>query len=86
MNFHQMRYLCEVVRRGYNLSEAARALHTSQPGISRQMRMLEEEMGFPVLVRQGKRITGLTRQGELVLAAAKRLLAGTNGTYFSFLG
>lgn len=79
MNFHQVRYLCEVARRGYNLSEVARSLHTSQPGISRQMRMLEEEMGFPVLIRQGKRITGLTRQGEMVLAAAKRVLGEFNG-------
>jgi LysR family cys regulon transcriptional activator len=79
MNFNQMRYLCEVARRGYNLSEAARALHTSQPGISRQIQMLEEELGFAVLTRQGKRITGLTRQGEMVLASARRLMGEFNG-------
>lgn len=79
MNFQQMRYLCEVERRNFNLSEVARALHTSQPGISRQIHMLEEELGFPVLTRQGKRITGLTRQGELVLASAKRLMGEMNG-------
>jgi len=79
MNFHQMRYLCEVARRNYNLSEVARVLHTSQPGISRQIQMLEEELGFPVLTRQGKRITGFTRQGAMVLATAKRLMGDFNG-------
>ena len=74
-----MRYLCEVVKRGCNLSEAARALHTSQPGISRQMQMLEAELGFAVLNRQGKRIVGLTRQGVLVHATAKRLMGEFNG-------
>lgn len=79
MNFQQMRYLCEVARRGFNLSEVARALHTSQPGISRHLHMLEEELGFAILTRRHKRITGLTRQGELVLASAKRLLGELNG-------
>ena len=79
MNIQQMRYLCEVVRHGCNLSEAARFLHTSQPGISRQIRMLEEELGFSVLNRQGKRIVGLTRQGVLVHATAKQLMGGFNG-------
>ncbi len=79
MNFHQIRYLCEIAKRGYNFSEVARALHTSQPGISRQIQMLEEELGFPVLTRQGKRITGLTRQGELALASARRIIGELNG-------
>lgn len=48
-------------------------LHTSQPGISRQIQMLEAELGFDILARQGKRITGLTPEGETVLAAAQRM-------------
>ncbi|MBX3665833.1 MAG: LysR family transcriptional regulator [Burkholderiales bacterium] len=79
MNFLQMRYLCEIVQRGYNLSEVARALHTSQPGISRHIHLLEQELGFAVLIRQGKRVTGLTHQGKLVLASAKRLMGEFNG-------
>lgn len=74
MNLQQMRYLCEAARRGFNLSEVARALHTSQPGISRHIGMLERELGFNILTRQGKRITGLTRQGELVVASAERIV------------
>jgi LysR family cys regulon transcriptional activator len=74
-----MQYLYEVARHQFNLSAAARALHISQPGISRQIQMLEEEMGFQVLNRQGKRILGLTRQGEVVLAAAKRVMGEFNG-------
>lgn len=79
MNIQQMRFLCEIARRNYNLSEAARALHTSQPSISRQLHMLEGELGFPVLTRQGKRITGPTRQGERVFAAARRLMGEIDG-------
>jgi LysR family cys regulon transcriptional activator len=79
MNFQQMRYLLEVTRRGFNLSEVARALHTSQPGISRQMQLLEDELGFAILKRQGKRITGLTREGQMVHAAANRVIGEFDG-------
>jgi len=79
MNSLQMRYLYEVARHHFNLSEAARTLHVSQPGISRQIQLLEEEMGFPILNRQGKRILGLTQQGEVVLSAAKRVIGEFKG-------
>lgn len=74
MKLHQLRYLCEVVDRGFNVSEAARALYTSQPGVSKQIRRLERELGVDILARQGNRITGLTEAGEHLLAAARRLL------------
>jgi len=79
MNFQQMRYLLEVTRRGFNMSEVARALHTSQPGISRQIQLLESELGFAVLKREGKRITGLTREGVMVHAAANRVIGEFDG-------
>ena len=79
MNFLQMRYLLEITRRGFNLSEVARVLHTSQPGISRQIQVLEDELGFSVLNRQGKRILGLTREGEMVHSAAKRVISEFDG-------
>ena len=60
MNFQQLRYVRETVRRGLNLTEAAAALHTSQPGVSKQIRELEGELGFDIFVRCGKRVTGLT--------------------------
>ncbi len=74
MNLQQLRYLCKVVDCQFNISEAAEAIFTSQPGISKQIRALEEELGVTVFVRHGKRITGLTAPGEVVLQFARRAL------------
>ena len=52
MNFQQLRSVREAVRRGFNLTEVAQALHTSQPGVSRQIRELEEELGVEIFVRE----------------------------------
>jgi LysR family cys regulon transcriptional activator len=74
MNFQQLRSVREAVRRGFNLTEVAQALHTSQPGVSRQIRELEEELGVEIFVRVGKRLTGLTQPGTAVLPWVERLL------------
>lgn len=74
MNSRQLRSLRKAVRRGFNLTEAATALHTSQPGVSRQIRELEEELGVEIFVRAGKRLTGLTPPGLTVLPIVERLL------------
>jgi LysR family cys regulon transcriptional activator len=74
MNFQQLRSVREAQRRGFNLTEVAQALHTSQPGVSRQIRELEEELGIELFVRVGKRLTGLTEPGEQVLPVIERLL------------
>lgn len=74
MNFQQLRSVREAVRRGFNLTEVANSLHTSQPGVSRQIRELEEELGVDIFVRAGKRLTGLTPPGEAVLPIVERLL------------
>ena len=74
MNFQQLRSVREAVRRGFNLTEVAAALHTSQPGVSRQIRELEDELGFPLFERAGKRLTGLTPPGATVLPIIERLL------------
>lgn len=74
MNFQQLRSVREAVRRGFNLTDVAEALHTSQPGISRQIRELEDELGVEIFVRSGKRLTGLTPAGERVLPWVERLL------------
>ena len=55
MKLQQLRYLVEVARQGLNVSEAAEALHTSQPGVSKQVRLLEGELGITVFERSGKR-------------------------------
>jgi LysR family transcriptional regulator, cys regulon transcriptional activator len=74
MKLQQLRYLREVVRRGLNVSEAAEALYTSQPGISKQIRMLEDELGVQILVRHGKRVVDVTEPGRIILDIAERML------------
>lgn len=74
MKLQQLRYLVEVAKQGLNVSEAAETLHTSQPGISKQIRLLEDELGFQVFVRSGKRITAVTPPGKEVLVIAERIL------------
>ena len=74
MNFQQLRSVREAVRQRFNLTEVAVALHTSQPGVSRQIRELEDELGIEIFVRAGKRLTGLTPPGETVLPIIEKLL------------
>ncbi len=74
MNFQQLRAVRETARLGFNLTEVANALHTSQPGVSRQIRELEDELGIDIFVRAGKRLTGLTPPGEVLLPIVERLL------------
>ena len=75
MKLQQLRCLTEVARRGLNVSEAAEALHTSQPGVSKQIRALEDELGVQVFVRHGKRLVAITEPGKAVVAIAERMLA-----------
>jgi LysR family cys regulon transcriptional activator len=74
VNLQQLRSVREAVRQGFNLTVVAEVLHTSQPGVSRQIRELEEEIGIELFVRAGKRLTGLTPPGEMVLPMIERLL------------
>jgi LysR family cys regulon transcriptional activator len=75
MNLQQLRYIAEVARRNLNVTEAAAALHTSQPGVSKQIRSFEEELGTDVFVRQGRRFVAITDAGREVVAAVERILA-----------
>ncbi len=77
MKLQQLRTVSEVARHKFNLSKAAEALHTSQPGLSRQILQLEDELGVRIFVRSGKRFTGLTEPGRQVLSIAQRILADT---------
>jgi DNA-binding transcriptional LysR family regulator len=74
MNLQQLRYLREAARRGLNRTVAARVLHTSQPGLSKAIRELEDELGVQIFVRHGRRLTAITDDGRRVLAIAERLL------------
>ena len=77
MKLQQLRCLVEIARRGLNVSEAAEALHTSQPGVSRQIRALEDELGVEIFVRNGKRLSALTEPGKAAIEIAERILAET---------
>ena len=77
MKLQQLRCLTEVARRRLNVSEAAEALHTSQPGVSKQIRALEDELGVQVFVRHGKRLVAVTEPGKAIVAIAERILAET---------
>ena len=74
MNFQQLRSVREALRCGFNLTEVAKVLHTSQPGVSRQIRELEEELGLELFVRAGKRLTALTEVGALALPIIENIL------------
>ena len=67
MNLHQFRFVQEAVRRNLNLTETARALHTSQPGVSKAIIELEEELGVEIFARHGKRLKRVTEPGDHVL-------------------
>src|SRR5580765_8034862 len=74
MNFQQLRSIREAARCGFNLTEVANVLFTSQPGVSRQIRELEDELGVEIFERNGKRLTGLTEPGKEILHIIERLL------------
>lgn len=74
MKLQQLRYLVEVAKQGLNVTEAAEKLHTSQPGISKQIRLLEDELGVQVFIRNGKRVVDVSPPGREILQIAERIL------------
>lgn len=74
MKLQQLKYICEVANRDLNVSEAAELLHTSQPGVSKQIRLLEDELGVPIFTRVGKRLADITQPGKAILEVAVRIL------------
>ena len=78
MNLHQFRFVQEAVRRNLNLTEAAKALHTSQPGVSKAIIELEEELGIEIFARHGKRIKRITEPGVQVLKSIEVILREVN--------
>jgi LysR family cys regulon transcriptional activator len=79
MNLHQFRFVREAVRQNFNLTEAAKALFTSQPGVSKAIIELEEELGIDIFSRHGKRIRGLTEPGKQVLKSVEAILQEIEG-------
>ena len=74
MNIHQLRFVREAVRQNFNLTEAAKALFTSQPGVSKAIIELEEELGVDIFRRHGKRIRGLTEPGRAILKSVEIIM------------
>lgn len=74
MNFQQLRIVRETARRNFNLTEVASALYTSQSGVSKHIRDLEEELGLQIFIRRGKRLLGLTEPGRELLPVVERIL------------
>ncbi|AZP10663.1 MULTISPECIES: CysB family HTH-type transcriptional regulator [Undibacterium] len=79
MNLHQLRFVREAVRQNFNLTEAAKALFTSQPGVSKAIIELEEELGVDIFARHGKRIRGLTEPGRAVLVSVELIMQEIDG-------
>lgn len=78
MNLHQFRFVQEAVRRNLNLTEAAKALHTSQPGVSKAIIELEDELGVDIFTRHGKRIKRITEPGQHVLRSVEIIMREVN--------
>lgn len=74
MNFQQLRIIRETVRQNFNLTEASAALYTSQSGVSKHIKDLEDELGVQLFVRKGKRLLGLTEPGQALLSIVERML------------
>lgn len=77
MNFQQLRIISETVRQHYNLTEVANALFTSQSGVSKHIKDLEDELGIELFIRKGKRLTGLTEPGKELIKIVERILLDT---------
>lgn len=74
MNFQQLRIVREAVRQGFNLTEVGKTLFTSQSGVSKNIKELEDELGVELFVRRGKRLTGMTDAGQALLGVVERIL------------
>ncbi|MDR3412431.1 MAG: CysB family HTH-type transcriptional regulator [Formivibrio sp.] len=74
MNFQQLRIIREAVRQEYSLTEVANALFTSQPGVSKHIKDIEDELGVEIFVRRGKRLLGLTEPGKELIGVVERML------------
>ena len=74
MKLQQLRYVWEIANHDLNVSATAESLYTSQPGISKQIRMLEDELGVQVFARSGKRLTHVTAAGEVIIEKAREVL------------
>ena len=78
VKLQQLRYLTAIARNNLNISTAAESLYTSQPGISKQLRLLEEELGVELFSRNGKHLAEITLIGRQIIAKAESILREVN--------
>jgi LysR family cys regulon transcriptional activator len=77
MNFQQLRIIRETIRQDFNLTDVASALYTSQPGVSKHIKDLEDELGIEIFIRRGRRLLGLTEPGKELVQVVDRILVDT---------
>jgi LysR family cys regulon transcriptional activator len=74
MNLRQLRYICEIAKRSLNISATAAALHTNQSGLSKQIKLLEDELKTQIFIRSKNRLTGITPGGKMIIARAQTIM------------
>ena len=79
MNIRQLQYISTVAKNGLNVSATADSLFTSQPGVSKQIRQLEDELGVQIFERRGRQITRITEAGQAIIEQADRALEMRTG-------
>jgi len=78
MKLQQLRFILAIAENGLNITQASERLYTSQPGVSKQLRLLEEELGIQIFARNGKNLVGITEQGKVVLRKAQAIMNEIN--------
>ena len=78
MKLQQLKCIFQIVQSEFNISKASEVLNTSQPGVSKQIKLLEDEIGIKIFQRNGKRLVNLTEPGELVLSSIEKILQESN--------
>ena len=78
MKLQQLRCIFQIVQSEFNISKASEVLNTSQPGVSKQINLLEDEIGIKIFQRNGKRLVNLTEPGELILSSIEKILQESN--------
>jgi len=78
MKLQQLRFILAIADNGLNITQASERLYTSQPGVSKQLRLLEEELGIQIFERNGKNLSGITAEGQVVLNKANAVMQEIN--------
>ncbi len=78
MKLQQLRFILAIAESNLNITQASQLLHTSQPGVSKQLRLLEDELGVIIFERNGKSLSGITKQGEIIIEKAKVIMQKIN--------